>query len=159
MKKTIMTILLAILVLFPSKADASEELVQILAAGYYKNEQGQDLAPKVYEDDYYWYDEEFKEWILMNDNLEPDENSERDYMLKNKDNLSELDQMYLDYLNAKALDYTYEILHVLMKNIVRIDDMMDKVPPNNKELDLTRHFFINLLQWNLNEADKYPPIG
>lgn len=142
MKKTILTILIAILALSPNKANASEK-----------------IASKVYQDDYYCYDADLQELILINDNLEPDENTERDYLLKNQANLHELDKMYLNYLNAKAINYTYYTLNILMKNIIRLNELMSKVPPNNKELDLQRRFYLNRLRWTLNEAEKYPPIG
>ena len=152
MKKIIFTIFIMLLTLSPNKAEANQP-------GVYEDAQGIILAPKQSKDDYYWYNEEFDEVILSNDNLEPDENSERDYLLKNRSNLNELDKMYLNYLNAKALDYTYYTLNLLMKNIIKLDGMMEKVPPNNKELDSQRDFYLNRLRWHLNEAAKYPPIG
>ena len=152
MKKIILSIFVILLTLSPNKAEANQ-------AGLYEESQDIVLAPKQTKDDYYWYDEDFDEIILSNDRLEPDENTERDWLLKNQSSLGELDKMYLNYLNAKALDYTYYTLNLLMKNIIRLDEMMEKVPPNNKELDSQRGFYLNRLRWHLNEAAKYPPIG
>lgn len=152
MKKIIYTIFTILLALSPNKVEANQ-------AGLYEESQDIRLAPRQTKDDYYWYDEELDELILLNDRLEPDENSERDYLFKNQSSLNELDKMYLNYLNAKALDYTYHTLNLLMKNIIRLDTMMEKVPPNNKELDSQRDFYLNRLRWHLNEAAKYPPIG
>ena len=152
MKKIIYTIFIILLALSPNKAEANQ-------AGLYEESQNIRLAPRQTKDDYYWYDEEVSELILLNDRLEPDENTTRDYLLKNQSSLTELDKMYLNYLNAKALDYTYHTLNLLMKNIIKLDEMMEKVPPNNKELDSQRDFYLNRLRWHLNEAAKYPPIG
>lgn len=152
MKKIIYTVFIILLALSPNKVEANQ-------ADTYVSAQDIKIAPRQTKDDYHWYDEEVGELILLNDRLEPDENNERDYLLKNQSNLSELDKMYLNYLNAKALDYTYYTLNLLMKNIIRLDELMEKVPPNNKELDSQRDFYLNRLRWHLNEAAKYPPIG
>ena len=151
MIKIILSIFITLLALSPNKAEANQ-------AGVYENAQGIKIAPRQTKDDYYWYDEDFNEIILLNDRLEPDENTERDYLLKNQSHLNELDNMYLDYLNAKALDYTYYTLNLLMKNIIKLDEMMEKVPSNNKELDSQRDFYLNRLRWHLNKAAKCPPI-
>lgn len=166
MKKIICTIFITILTILPKTAQANGfdddftgDFFHIMVNGAYKDTTPLETAPKQNDNDYYWYDEDFDEIILVNDNLEDDQNSDRDYLLKSQSNLSELDKMYLDYLNAKALDYTYYTLNLLMKNIIKLDEMMEKVPPNNKELDLQREFYLNRLRWELNEAAKYPPIG
>lgn len=165
-KKIICTIFITILTILPSTAEASGfdddftgDFFHIMVNGAYEDTAPLETAPNQNDNDYYCYDEDFDEIILVNNNLEDDQNSDRDYLLKNQANLSELDKMYLDYLNAKALDYTYYTLNLLMTNIIKLDEMMGKVPPNNKELDLQREFYLNRLRWELNEAEKCPPIG
>lgn len=166
MKKIICTIFITILTILPKTAQANGfdddftgDFFHIMASGAYEDTKPLEIAQKQNNGDYYWYDEDFDETILVNDNLEDDQNSDRDFLLKNQSNLSELDKLYLDYLNAKALNYTYYTLNLLMKNIIKLDEMMKNVPPNNKELDLQRTFYLNRLRWELNEAEKCPPIG
>ena len=115
MKKIIFTIFTILLTLSPNKVQANQ-------AGVCEDPQDMILAPRQNEDDYHWYDEEFNEIILLNDNLEPDENSERDYLLKNQSNLNELDKMYLNYLNALATGDREQTISTLLDIIGRLNN-------------------------------------
>ena len=115
MKKTIFTIFIMLLTLSPNKAEANQ-------AGVYEDAQGIILAPKQNKEDYYWYDEDLNEVILANDRLEPDQISDRDYLLKNRKNLNKYDCMELDFLNALAVGDREQIISTLLDIIGRLND-------------------------------------
>ena len=115
MTKTILSILIILLTLSPNKAEANQ-------AGGYEIPKDVKVAPRQTKDDYYWYDEEFDEIILLNDRLEPDENTERDYLLKNQSHLNELDNMYLDYLNSLATGDREQTIDTLLDIIGRLNN-------------------------------------
>ena len=115
MKKIIFTIFTILLTLSPNKAEASQ-------AGVYEDAQGIILAPKQNKEDYYWYNEEFDEIILSNDRLEPDQNSDRDYLLKNRKNLNKYDSMELDFLNALAVGDREQIINTLLDIIGKLNN-------------------------------------
>ena len=132
----IIMILITILTLSPNKVEASQ-------AGVYEEYQGIKLAPKQTKDDYYWYNEEFDDIILSNDRLEPDQNSDRDYLLKNKKNLNKYDAMELDFLNALATgdrEYTIEVLLKIIKDLN--NDIRSQ--KNNDLLHLQRWYTVHL---------------
>ena len=115
MKKTIFTIFIILLTLSPNKAEANQ-------AGVYEDAQGIILAPKQNKDDYYWYNEEFDDIILSNDRLEPDQNSDRDYLLKNRENLNKYDSMELDFLNALAVGDREQTINTLLDIIGKLNN-------------------------------------
>ena len=111
----IIIILITILTFSPNKAEASQ-------AGLYEDAQGIILAPKQNKDDFYWYDEDFNEIILSNDRLEPDQNSDRDYLLKNRKNLNKHDVMELDFLNALAVGDREQTINTLLDIIGKLNN-------------------------------------
>ena len=111
----IIIILITILTVSPNKAEANQP-------GVYEDAQGIILAPKQTKDDYYWYDEEFDDIILSNDRLEPDQNSDRDYLLKNKKNLNKYDAMELDFLNALAVGDRGQTISTLLDIIGKLNN-------------------------------------
>ena len=136
MKKIIVTIFIILLTVSPNKAEASQ-------AGVYEDAQGIILAPKQNEEDYYWYNEEFDEIILSNDRLEPDQNSDRDFLLKNRENLNEYDSMELDFLNALATGDREQTINRLLDIIGRLNnDIINQ--KNNDLLHLQRWYTFHL---------------
>lgn len=127
MKKIIYTIFIMLLALSPNKVEANQ-------AGLYEESQGIRLAPRQTKDDYYWYDEELDEIILLNDRLEPDQNSERDFLLKNRKNLNEHDLMELDFLNSLAVGDREQTINMLLDIIGKLNN--DII--NQKNSDLVR---------------------
>ena len=115
MKKMIIIILVTILTLSPNKGEANE-------VGLYKGTQAIEAAPKQNKDDYHWYDEERDEMILVNDRLEPDQNSDRDFLLKNKKNLNKYDLMELDFLNVLATGDREQTISTILDIIGRLND-------------------------------------
>ena len=136
MKKIILTTLLALLVLSPNKAEANQ-------AGVYENAQGIEAAPKQNKDDYHWYDEDFNEIILVNDRLEPDQNSDRDFLLKNRKNLNKYDSMELDFLNSLATGDREQTISTILNIIGKLnDDIINQ--KNNELLHLQRWYTFHL---------------
>ena len=131
MKKIICTIFVILLTLSPNKVEASQ-------AGSYEESQDMRLAPRQTEDDYHWYDEEFDEIILLNDRLEPDQNSSRDFLLKNKKNLSKYDLMELDFLNALATGDREQTINTLL-------DIIGKL--NNDIINQKNNDLVHLQRW------------
>ena len=132
----IIMILITILTLSPNKVEASQ-------AGVYEEYQDIKLAPKQNKDDYYWYDEEFDEIILSNDRLEPDQNSDRDFLLKNRKNLNKYDSMELDFLNSLATGDREQTISTLLDIIGKLnDDIINQ--KNNDLLHLQRWYTIHL---------------
>ena len=132
----IIIILITILIVSPNKAEASQ-------AGLYEDAQGISLAPKQNEEDYYWYDEDFNEVILSNDRLEPDQNSDRDFLLKNRENLNKYDCMELDFLNALAVGDREQTISTLLDIISRLNnDIINQ--KNNDLLHLQRWYAFHL---------------
>ena len=111
----IIIILITILTLSPNKVEANE-------VGLCEESQDMRLAPKQTKDDYYWYDEDFDEIILSNDHLEPDQNSDRDFLLKNRKNLNRYDLMELDFLNALATGDREQTISTLLDIIGRLNN-------------------------------------
>ena len=132
----IIIILITILTFSPNKAEASQ-------AGVYEDIQGIKLAPKQSKDDYYWYNEEFNEIILSNDRLEPDQNSDRDFLLKNRKNLNRYDLMELDFLNALAVGDREQTINTLIDIIGKLNnDIINQ--KNNDLLHLQRWYTVHL---------------
>ena len=125
MKKIIFTIFTILLTLSPHKVEANE-------AGLYEVSQGISIAPRQTKDDYYWYNEEFNEIILVNDRLEPDQNSDRDFLLKNMENLNKYDLMELDFLNALATGDREQTISTLLDIISNLND--DIINQKNSDL-------------------------
>lgn len=135
-KKIICIIFIMLLTLSPNKAEASQ-------AGLYEESQGIRLAPRQTEDDYHWYDEEFDEIILLNDRLEPDQNSSRDFLLKNRKNLNKYDLMELDFLNALATGDREQTISTLLDIIGRLNN--DIINHQNSDLlRLQRWYTVHL---------------
>lgn len=136
MKKIIYTIFIMLLALSPNKVEANQ-------AGLYEESQDIRLAPRQTKDDYYWYDEELDELILLNDRLEPDQNSERDFLLKNRKNLNEHDLMELNFLNSLAFGDREQTINTLLDIIGRLND--DIINQKNSDLlHLQRWYTIHL---------------
>lgn len=114
MKKIIYTICVMLLTLTPNKVEANQ-------TGLYEESQDIKIAPKQNEDDYYWYDKEVGELILLNDRLEPDQNSERDFLLKNRKNLNNYDLMELNFLNSLAVGDREQTINMLLEIIGRLN--------------------------------------
>ena len=132
----IIIILITILTVSPNKAEANQP-------GVYEDAQGIILAPKQSKDDYYWYDEDFNEVILSNDRLEPDQNSDRDFLLKNRENLNKYDCMELDFLNALAVGDREQTISTLLDIISRLNnDIINQ--KNNDLLHLQRWYAFHL---------------
>lgn len=125
MKKIIYTIFIILLALSPNKVEANQ-------AGLYEESQDIRLAPRQTKDDYYRYDEELDEIILLNDRLEPDQNSERDFLLKNMKNLNEHDLMELNFLNSLAVGDRGQTINTLLDIIGRLND--DIINHQNSDL-------------------------
>ena len=115
MIKIILSIFITLLTLSPNEVEANQ-------AGVYENAQDIKVAPRQTKDDYYWYDEELKEIILLNDRLEPDQNSDRDFLLKNKKNLNKYDLMELDFLNVLATGDREQTIDTLLDIIGRLNN-------------------------------------
>lgn len=136
MKKIICTIFIMLLTLSPNKVEANQ-------AGLYEESQDVRLSPRQTKDDYYWYDEEVGEIILLNDRLEPDQNSERDFLLKNRKNLNEHDLMELNFLNSLAVGDREQTISTLLDIIGRLND--DIINQKNSDLlHLQRWYTIHL---------------
>lgn len=136
MKKIICIIFIMLLTLSPNKAEANQ-------AGLYEESQDMRLAPRQTEDDYHWYDEEFNQIILLNDRLEPDQNSSRDFLLKNRKNLNRYDLMELDFLNALATGDREQTISTLLDIIGRLNN--DIINHQNSDLlRLQRWYTVHL---------------
>ena len=136
MIKMIIMILMTILTLSPNKVEANQ-------AGLYEESQDIKVAPRQTKDDYYWYDEELKEIILLNDRLEPDQNSSRDFLLKNRKNLNRYDLMELDFLNALATGDREQTINTLLDIIGRLNnDIINQ--KNNDILHMQRWYTFHL---------------
>ena len=136
MTKIILTIFTILLTLSPNKVEANQ-------AGLYEESQDIILAPKQNKDDYYWYDEDFDEIILSNDHLEPDQNSDRDFLLKNKKNLNKYDLMELDFLNSLATGDRERTIRTLLDIIGRLNnDIINQ--KNSDSLHLQRWYTFHL---------------
>ena len=135
-KKIIFTTLILLLTLSPNKVEANQ-------AGVYENVQDVKIAPRQTKDDYYWYDEEFDETILLNDRLEPDQNTSRDFLLKNRKNLNKYDLMELNFLNALATGDREQTVNTLLDIIGRLNnDIINQ--KNNDLLHLQRWYTFHL---------------
>ena len=123
MKKIIYTIFIMLLALSPNKVEAKGADIspRIEGTGAYKGTQTIEAAPKQTKDDYHWYDEARDEMLLVNDRLEPDQNSDRDFLLKNRKNLSKYDLMELDFLNALAAGDREQTVSTLLDIIGRLN--------------------------------------
>ena len=136
MIKIILSIFITLLALSPNKVEANE-------VGAYENAQGIEAAPKQTKDDYHWYDEERDEMILLNDRLEPDQNSSRDFLLKNRENLNKYDLMELDFLNVLAAGDREQTISALIDIIGKLnDDIINQ--KNNDSLHLQRWYTFHL---------------
>lgn len=148
MKKIICTIFITILTILPKSAQASGfddnftgDFFHIMVNGTYDDTSPLEIAPKQNDNDYYWYDDDFDEIILVNNNLEDDQNSDRDFLLKNQANLSKYDKMDLDFLNALADGKKQEIISVLITNVEKLSSEI-KNQENNCEnlINLQKYF-------------------
>ena len=136
MIKIILSIFITILTLSPNKVEANQ-------AGVYENAQDVNIAPRQTKDDYYWYNEEFNETILLNDRLEPDQNSSRDYLIKNRENLNRYDLMELDFLNALATGDREQTISTLIDIIGKLNnDIINQ--KNNDILHMQRWYTFHL---------------
>ena len=136
MTKIILSIFITLLALSPNKVEANQ-------AGVYENAQDIKVAPRQTKDDYYWYDEEFNEIILLNDRLEPDQNSSRDFLIKNRENLNRYDLMELDFLNSLATGDREQTINTLVDIIGRLNnDIINQ--KNNDLLHIQRWYTFHL---------------
>ena len=136
MIKIIRTIFPILLTLSPNKVEANQ-------AGLYEGTQTIEAAPKQNKDDYHWYNEEFDEVILSNDHLEPDQNSDRDFLLKNRKNLNKYDLMELDFLNSLATGDREQTIYTLLDIIGKLnDDIINQ--KNGDLLHLQRWYIFHL---------------
>lgn len=145
MKKIIYTIFIMLLALSPNKVEAKEADIppRIEGTGAYKGTQTIEAAPKQTKDDYHWYDEELDEIILLNDRLEPDQNSDRDFLLKNRKNLSKYDFMELDFLNALATGDREQTIGTLLEIIGKLNNDI-RSQKNNGLIHLQRWYTFHL---------------